>query len=321
MSSSRALNAILPQIEKSPYEAHQKARTFAARYVKSSQYDIAIDVLFQSSRDLLKAGQPGSGVDLGGFLLEVYDTKGEPVTDDSRGELSWSFISREKIADTAIGRLTQLIALTGSEGGWRKTLIDKSLAYGFFFHKLADIWSLKRKKLVSKIWSMSCWRSSVTPLCRRTSLQGQVLFLYSIRIPLISTTEGSFETAEPHFLASGSRDSARLLAEMFIQWATPTNAFGPFALRGTIPYVHLPITPSLSQYSPIVQISPKWQHSSCTYIYQTLCLISCCSSFYIHSQSHNLYRHMHRRDRDSSRSHHQFLSTRSCNVSACTGRS
>lgn len=93
MSSSRALNAILPQIEKSPYEAHQKARTFAARYVKSSQYDIAIDVLFQSSRDLLKAGQPGSGVDLGGFLLEVYDTKGEPVTDDSRGEFGRSFIT------------------------------------------------------------------------------------------------------------------------------------------------------------------------------------------------------------------------------------
>lgn len=49
--------------------------------------------------------------------------------------------------------------------------------------------------------------------------------------------EGSFEAAEPHFLASGSRDSARLLAEMFIQWATPTSTFGPFALRGTIPYL------------------------------------------------------------------------------------
>ncbi|KAE9383157.1 hypothetical protein BT96DRAFT_1009580 [Gymnopus androsaceus JB14] len=49
--------------------------------------------------------------------------------------------------------------------------------------------------------------------------------------------EGSFEAAEPHFLASGSRDSARLLAEMFIHWATPTNTFGSFALRGTIPYL------------------------------------------------------------------------------------
>lgn len=85
MSSSRALNAILPLISTAPYEAHQKARTFASRYVKSGQYDTAIDVLFQSARELLKVGQSGSGVDLTGFLLEVYDSKGEDVTDESRG--------------------------------------------------------------------------------------------------------------------------------------------------------------------------------------------------------------------------------------------
>jgi hypothetical protein len=85
-SSSRALNAILPRIQSAPYEAHQKARTFASRYVKSGQFDTAIDVLFQSARDLLKAGQAGSGVDLAGFLLEVYDAKGEPVSDESSGE-------------------------------------------------------------------------------------------------------------------------------------------------------------------------------------------------------------------------------------------
>ncbi|KAJ3743953.1 hypothetical protein DFH05DRAFT_1134214 [Lentinula detonsa] len=66
--------------------------------------------LIKSSRELLKTGQPGSGVDLAGFLLEVYDTKGEPVSQESRG------------------RLTQLIALTGPAGAWRKTLIDKSMA-------------------------------------------------------------------------------------------------------------------------------------------------------------------------------------------------
>ncbi|KAJ3784706.1 hypothetical protein GGU10DRAFT_357074 [Lentinula aff. detonsa] len=182
--SSRALNAILPQIESSPYEAHQKARTFASRYVKSSQYDVAIDVLFQSSRELLKTGQPGSGVDLAGFLLEVYDTKGEPVSQESRG------------------RLTQLIALTGPAGAWRKTLIDKSMA-----------WSAKHGPCPAG---------------------DQQLHHY---VGELFHKEGSFEAAEPHLLASGSRDSARLLAEMFIQWATPTNTFGPFALRGTIPYL------------------------------------------------------------------------------------
>jgi len=84
--SARALNAIIPQIPTAPYEAHQKARTFASRYVKSGQYDTAIDVLFQSARELLKTGQTGSGVDLAGFLLEVYDTKGEPVNEESRGQ-------------------------------------------------------------------------------------------------------------------------------------------------------------------------------------------------------------------------------------------
>lgn len=94
-SSSRALNAILPQISTSPYEAHQKARTFASRYVKSGLFDTAIDVLFQSSRELLKAGQPGSGVDLAGFMFDVYDNKGETVSDESRGK--WMGDGRKNI--------------------------------------------------------------------------------------------------------------------------------------------------------------------------------------------------------------------------------
>lgn len=87
-SSARALEAILPLIASGqPYEAHQKARTFASRYNKSSQYDTAIDVLFQSARELLKVGQQGSGTDLAGFLLDVYESKGETVSDESRGKL------------------------------------------------------------------------------------------------------------------------------------------------------------------------------------------------------------------------------------------
>ncbi|KAJ6596041.1 hypothetical protein B0H10DRAFT_2089347 [Mycena sp. CBHHK59/15] len=184
-SSSRALNAILPLIASAPYEAHQKARTFASRYAKSGQYDTAIDVLFQSARELFKTGQAGSGVDLAGFMLEVYDLKGELVSDESRG------------------RLTQLIALTGSEGAWRKTLIDKSIA-----------WSAK---------SGSCPAGD-------SELHHYIgEFLYK---------EGAFEAAEPHFLASNKRDSARLLAEMFIEWsASYPSSYGAFSLRGTLPYL------------------------------------------------------------------------------------
>ena len=86
-SSSKALNAILPLISAGqPYEAHQKARTFASRYNKSAQYDTAIDVLFQSARELLKRGQQGSGTDLTIFLVDVYENKNESVNDESRGK-------------------------------------------------------------------------------------------------------------------------------------------------------------------------------------------------------------------------------------------
>ena len=53
-------------------------------------------------------------------------------------------------------------------------------------------------------------------------------------------SEGAFEAAEVHLLASGKRDSARLLAEMFIHWALPNQVYGLFAIRGTIPYVNFP---------------------------------------------------------------------------------
>jgi hypothetical protein len=85
-SSSKALSAILPLIASNqPYEAHQKARTFASRYVKANQHSTAIDVLFQSARELFKLGQQGSGTDLAVFLLEVYDSANISVDDESRG--------------------------------------------------------------------------------------------------------------------------------------------------------------------------------------------------------------------------------------------
>ena len=85
-SSVKALQAILPLISAGqPYEAHQKARTFAARYTKSGAHQVAIDLLFQSARELLKAGQAGSGTDLTILLVESYERANEPVTNVSRG--------------------------------------------------------------------------------------------------------------------------------------------------------------------------------------------------------------------------------------------
>ncbi|KAH7341283.1 hypothetical protein B0J17DRAFT_255095 [Rhizoctonia solani] len=87
-SSARVLQAILsPIVENKHYEAHQKARTFVVRYVNSGQFDVAIDVLFQSARELLKAGHTGGGVDLGSLLLKVYDTANMGVVAESKGTL------------------------------------------------------------------------------------------------------------------------------------------------------------------------------------------------------------------------------------------
>ncbi|KAH9943690.1 hypothetical protein B0H21DRAFT_748103 [Amylocystis lapponica] len=183
-SSSRALNAILPLIASGQaYEAHQKARTFASRYSKSQQFDTAIDVLFQSAKELLKAGQQGSGTDLASFLLDVYENKGEQVNEESRG------------------RITQLIALTGPSGAWRKTTVDKAIA-----------------------WSKHGPCPAGDPDLHH--YVGELFY-----------KEGAFEAAEPHLLAAGKRDSARLLAQMFVEWAGPDHTAGAFAIRGTIPYL------------------------------------------------------------------------------------
>ena len=53
------------------------------------------------------------------------------------------------------------------------------------------------------------------------------------------SSEGDLVGAEPHLLASGTRDSARLLAQAYFDWAKASNSLkshaGIFALRGILP--------------------------------------------------------------------------------------
>ena len=131
-TSSRALEAILPLVAAGqPYEAHQKARTFAARYTKSGAHAIAIDVLFQSARELLKAGNPGSGTDLTLLLLESYERTNEPVSDVSRGVYIIVRCKISLLSNFYPGRITQLIVLVGPSGAWRKSIIDRAVASVF----------------------------------------------------------------------------------------------------------------------------------------------------------------------------------------------
>jgi len=145
---------------------------------------VAIDVLFQSARELLKVRQLGSGTDLGIFLVDVYEAKGEIVSEESRG------------------RLTQLIALTGSEGSWRKTIIDRALA-----------WTAKHGPCPAGDPELHHY-------------VGELLF-----------KEGALDLAEAHFLAAGKRDSARSLAQLLLDWLDDGSDIGRFASRGAIPYL------------------------------------------------------------------------------------
>ncbi|KUJ19980.1 DUF410-domain-containing protein [Mollisia scopiformis] len=93
------------------YEAQQQTRVVAARYVKSESWDAAIDILFNVSQSLLKAGQGGSGGDLGLFLIETY----------KQAEL--------KPDATSKGKLLTLLRLFDSEEPTRKKFIGEMIAW------------------------------------------------------------------------------------------------------------------------------------------------------------------------------------------------
>lgn len=61
------------------YEAHQQLRTISSRYVKAQDWDSAFDVSHGGAVALLKAGQGGSGGDLGCMLVDILGKSGKPV--------------------------------------------------------------------------------------------------------------------------------------------------------------------------------------------------------------------------------------------------
>ncbi|GAO18897.1 uncharacterized protein UV8b_02778 [Ustilaginoidea virens] len=54
------------------YEAQQQTRVAASRYIKTRNWDAAIDILCNVAQSLLRAGQGGSGGDLCVMLVDVY---------------------------------------------------------------------------------------------------------------------------------------------------------------------------------------------------------------------------------------------------------
>ncbi|KAL9075116.1 MAG: hypothetical protein Q9161_001801 [Pseudevernia consocians] len=89
--SSKIQKTIARQEEKisegNYYEAHQQLRVVASRYVKSSDWDSATDILYGGALALLKAGQGGSGGDLGCFLVEVLGKAEKGCDTGEKGKL------------------------------------------------------------------------------------------------------------------------------------------------------------------------------------------------------------------------------------------
>lgn len=82
------LPPILSLLQDTPpnaYSAHQKALTTTARLVHSGHAGIAIDILFQVARELLKLGEAASGAELGVRMAEIMGETNVPVEDSTRG--------------------------------------------------------------------------------------------------------------------------------------------------------------------------------------------------------------------------------------------
>ena len=92
------------------YEAQQQTRVVAARYVKQQSWEAAIDILYNVSQSLLKAGQGGSGGDLGLFMIDVY--KQAELKPDSANK----------------GKLLTLLRLFDSQEPTRKRFITEMIS-------------------------------------------------------------------------------------------------------------------------------------------------------------------------------------------------
>ncbi|KAI1098528.1 DUF410-domain-containing protein [Jackrogersella minutella] len=97
------------------YEAQQQTRVVAARYTKASNWDAAINILYNVAQSLLKAGQGGSGGDLCILLVDTY----------KQAELKPDSVTK--------GRLLTCLRLFDSEEPTRKTYIGEMISWSSKF--------------------------------------------------------------------------------------------------------------------------------------------------------------------------------------------
>ncbi|KAI1377419.1 DUF410-domain-containing protein [Hypoxylon crocopeplum] len=97
------------------YEAQQQTRVVAARYTKASNWDAAINIIYNVAQSLLKAGQGGSGGDLCVLLVDIY----------KQAELKPDSVTK--------GRLLTCLRLFDSEEPTRKKYIGEMISWSSKF--------------------------------------------------------------------------------------------------------------------------------------------------------------------------------------------
>lgn len=120
--SSKIQKTIARQEEKisegNYYEAHQQLRVVASRYVKSSDWDSATDILYGGALALLKAGQGGSGGDLGCFLVEVLGKAEKGCGTGEKGKLLTLLRAFPPNEPTKKRFVSEMVAWSGKAGDY-----------------------------------------------------------------------------------------------------------------------------------------------------------------------------------------------------------
>lgn len=182
------------------YEAQQQTRVVAARYVKQGNWEAAIDILFNVAQSLLKAGQGGSGGDLGTFLIDVY----------KQAELKPDAANK--------GKLLTLLRQFDSEEPTRKKFITEMIMYIYF--------QTLNLKLTASRWSAKCGEYAA----------GEP-DLHHVAGSLYAQEHEAYE-AERH-LALGTKDSPEIFAKLEYEWYSldDSHTAALYAARAVFPYL------------------------------------------------------------------------------------
>ncbi|ETN40502.1 uncharacterized protein HMPREF1541_04779 [Cyphellophora europaea CBS 101466] len=131
------------------YEAHQQLRVITSRYLKSTDYKSAADVLYNGALLLLKAGQGGSGGDLSMMLLNDVYTKGEyECTEENKQRLLEILHAFQKDEPTRKRFVQEMINWSGKFGELERGDPELHNAVGKLYAEEGEAYDAERHLLI-----------------------------------------------------------------------------------------------------------------------------------------------------------------------------